>query len=210
MTEKKNKQLNVKPKVIEHGFRDYFDQIKDFCVLAENETKLVKTKLNMKGTNWENYPESLMYRLYKSKKYDNGNGAAVILYDEDGICGFSGVERHNDEIAMIAKRLYILRKYRTFPFFSTFMIKPQIDWAKRKGFKACLISINEYQRDTILRIFKRAQKRSAIILGREVYPDGNLFNQMRINPVKIFINGEHQYIISYLIDKDYQINYGEL
>ena len=196
--------------VVKNNFNKYKEEIKEFCKKAENETKLEKTKANMKANNWKQFPESLLYRLYKSRKYDEENGAIVLVYYDDELCAISGVEKHTSEIAIIAKRLYVLRKYRTIPIFSMFILRPQIEWAKKNNMKACLITINEYQRDTVLRIFKRAQKRSAVVLGRELYPDGNLFEEMQIYPVKIFINGEYQYIISYLIDKNYKINFGEI
>ena len=204
------KELNANVVVVKENFWRFFDDVKNFCTQAEKETKLEKTKNNMKADGWENYPESLLHRLYKSNKYDNGNGCLVLVYDNDKLFALSGVEKHTDNIAIISKRLFVLREYRTVPIFSMFIIKPQIEWAKKRGFKVCLITVNEYQRDTVLRIFKRAQKRGAIILGRKVYPDGNIFKEMKIYPVKMFINGEYQYIISYLIDKDYQIDLEEI
>jgi hypothetical protein len=205
-----DKLLNVKVLLVESNFDEYFDEILTFCKKAEIETDLKKTKANMKSDNWADYPESLMFRLYKSKKYSNSNGALVMVYNGNELFSISGVEKHNKEIAIIAKRLYVLRKYRTMPIFSTFILNPQIEWAKKEGMKACLITINEYQRHTVLRIFQRAQKKSAVVLGKELYPTGNIFNEMKINPLKIFINGEYQYIISYLIDKNYKINFGEI
>ena len=188
----------------------YYHDILDFCIKAEAETKLEKTKANMKGNDWKEYPESLMYRVYNSLKYYNGNGALSLLYDKDGICALSGIEKHNDEVAIMSKRLYVLRKYRFMPIMSTFLIKPQIDWAEEKGFKACLITVNEYQRHTVLQLFKRMQSRRAIVFGEQIYEDGNIYEQMSILPVKVFINGEDQYIIVHKLDKNYDLKIEEL
>jgi hypothetical protein len=197
-------------KFIEKDFHTFYDELYKFCKLAEAETTLEKTKRNMKGHTWKNYPESLLYRLYKSEKYDNGNGAISLLYDNEGICAFGGVEKHTNNIAIMAKRYYVKRKYRFTPILSSFIIQPQIDWAKRKGFKVCLMTINEYQRSTVLQLFKRAQKRQAIVLGKQVYPNGNIYSDMSIIPCKVYINGEYQYIIVHKIDKNYNLDLEEI
>ena len=206
-----NKEYEFNFKFIKGEYKDeYFYDILDFCNKAEAETKLEKTKSNMKGEGWKKYPESLMYRVYNTLKYYNGNGALSLLYDNDGICALSGVEKHNDEVAIMSKRLYVLRKYRFMPIMSNFLIQPQIEWAKENGFKACLITVNEYQRHTVLQLFKRMQSRRAIVFGEQIYKGGNIYDQMSILPVKIFINGEDQYIIVHKIDRNYDLKVEEL
>lgn len=219
----KNKQLNQVSlkfkdkahdfsfKFIENGFDSYFDELYKFCQLAEKETTLTKTTNNMKARGWKDHPESLLYRVYHSRKYDNNNGAMSILYDTNGdICAFAGVERQTNDIAVMAKRYYVSRKYRFMPLLSTFIINPQIEWAERNGFKVCLITVNEYQRHTVLALFKRMKERKAVVLGENVYPNGNIYEDMKIVPCKVFINGEHQYIIIHYIDKNYHLNFEDL
>jgi hypothetical protein len=204
-------KCNFRFEFVEGEDVDYiFDEIYEFCKKAEDETTLLKTKQNMKGEGWKLYPESLMYRLYIKRTYSSGDGALSILYDDDGICAISGVEKHTDDIAIMSKRLYVLRKYRFMPIMSRFLIKPQIEWATKRGFKACLITVNEYQRHTVLQLFKRMQSRKAIVFGEQIYKDGNIYDQMSILPVKVYINGEHQYIIVHKIDKGYNLNLKEL
>jgi len=223
MINKKNKQSNEVSlkfmkkeymfsfQFVEKDFDYYYDEIFEFCERAEKETTLDKTKNNMKAEGWEKYPESLLYRLYYSRKYDDGNGALSILYDSPGnICSMAGVERHTNNIAIMAKRYYVRRKYRFMPLLSNFILGPQVEWATKKGFKVCLITVNEYQRHTVLQLFKRAQKRKAMILGDKVYPEGNIYEKMQIVPVKTFINGEYQFIIVHKIDDNYNLDYEEL
>lgn len=189
--------MNFKVLFIEDDFEKYRKDIEEFCKKAEEETTLIKTKNNMRYSDWLKYPESLLNRLYYKKKYNSGNGAITLVYDNDGVCMFAGIEKHNKDVAIMAKRYYVLSKYRKRgTYLNDFILPPQIDWAKRNGFKLCLITINKYQERTVLQIFKRAQKQSCVILGKRAYPKRrNLYLHMKVLPKTFFINGEDQHII---------------
>lgn len=200
--------MKFKTVLIKENFENYRIDIENFCKKAEYETKSVKTKNNMIFTDWDKYPESLLYRIFISKKYDNGNGAMSLIYDdEDKLCMFAGVEGHNKDIAIMAKRFYVLKKYRKKgTYLSNYILPEQIKWAKEKKYKICLITINKYQTG-VLELFKRLKSNNVSLIGETKTNIKNqyLYKQMELLPNEIYINNELQHIIVYtLSDCDYK------
>lgn len=194
--------MKFKLKIIEKNFENYRKELEIFCKKAEKETVLEKTKNNMRYSNWINFPESLLYRIYHSKKYDNGKGAITLLYNEkNDLIAFAGVEKQSKNIAMIIKRYYVLREYRKYhTFVNDFIMPEQIKWSIKKGAKLCIFTINKYQEDTVLYIFKRLQKGKPIISKENILIKKNLLKEMVLLPKRYFINGEKQWIIIYQLE----------
>lgn len=137
------------------NFEDLFDDIFLFCVKACEQIKqqskeqgvdFSQTLVNMDYTNWEHNNECLLYRIYKTTKFNGNHGIMVLLYDEDRIVALSGVEMWNKYTVSLGKRAFTLREYRN-QFINTKYLMPiQIKWAynTHPELKLFIVTVNEY------------------------------------------------------------------
>lgn len=127
--------------------KDYYDRIFDiheFCKEAANDKNLPGIMRNMDFRFWSSNEQCLLHQIYLQKKYRNKAGMLQLLYDKKRIIGVCGVERYNKDIAILGKRLYILQRYRKNQNLNRMFFPMQLLWAEKEGFKAALITINEY------------------------------------------------------------------
>lgn len=189
---------------ITKNYEDYFQIIYDFCKKAVSETKLKKTIRNMDYRDWENNPHCLLYRLYKKRMFDNDNGMFNLLYYNDELIALCGVERAEmdpSHIAILAKRMFVIRKFRNKGVYHDHMFDTQVEWAKERGIKVCLITVNEYQRKTLVAIFKKIKSRA---WGRHNSGEWEKYKDLEIVPTRMKINKTFQYIICHFIDKSFR------
>ena len=190
--------------ILPENTNDYFDDIFCFCQEASTQTSLQQTEKNMSSENWETNEESLLYRIFIGNRFDENNGVLTLVYYKDKLIAVSGVERHNSLVAVMAKRYFVLKKYRPYHFFHNFMFCPQFDWIEKQGFKVALITVNEYQEKTVLNLFRRSQNNRALLLGLSSnLPNYSLF---KVHPSPINFLSCRQYILYRMLDENFEWN----
>lgn len=136
-------------------FEDLFDDIFLFCVKACEQIKqqskeegvdFSQTLVNMDYTTWEHNNECLLYRIYKTTKFNGNHGIMVLLYDDDRIVALSGVEMWNRHTVSLGKRAFTLREYRNQFINTKYLMPVQIDWANmtHPNRKLFIVTVNEY------------------------------------------------------------------
>ncbi len=116
-----------------------FYDIHEFCKAAVVEDNYVGIKRNMDYIFWHKNKHSLLYQIYIAKKYE----CIMVAYDKNKIIAISGIELYNEDVAIILKRLYVLKNFRK----NKEMFLPlQIDWCKEHNIKMAMITINNYNK----------------------------------------------------------------
>ncbi len=179
--------------IVADEFDSYFDQIKNFCKEAVKDCKNLRTKQNIDYVNWKTNPACLMYKVYTKKDFL----MLTLLYDKKHLVGLSGVEMYNKEVALIGRRLFILKKYRTHGFY--FMLDPQVDFIRDYKFKLGIITINKY-RKPLLNIVKRVLKSKPVSFVPHLYD----YSGYIVMDDPIEFNGVEQYIVGIYTDKKYE------
>ena len=186
---------------IEKDFDKYFSRIHSLCLACgDDKREKEETVKNMSVINWKNNKRSLLYRIYVKKMFSNGNGMLTILYDGEKVVGISGVEKWevNQDIAVLVKRLYILRRYRSNTYMDIYMLPQQVEWCRKNNIQMGMITINEYQERGVLGIVKRliAKKSSQFLRNIE----RSELEKWKLYPTIENIYNTNQYFIYYFFD----------
>jgi len=160
---------------------EYFYAIKFFCRKAMNDCRNSQTRLNMDSITWKDNPESLLNCVYKQKKID----PLFLAFDNGEIIGLAGIEKYNEDVAIISKRLFVLREYRNKLVHWKKILKQQIEWCREQGFKICITTQNEYKK-AMHRHIKQWNKGFVIL------------------PEKYNICGRKQYICGLYLDEKFK------
>ena len=196
----------MKLKVIRSDFESYFKDIQNLCSAAIDEMASTKgrdvgqTIKNMDSVTWTFNKHCLLYRIYVKKDFSNGNGMLCILYDaDDNPVSISGVSKYNDDIAMLARRQYTLLPYRGKGVYHKYCMDWQIEWAKQAGCKACMITVNEYNK-VLYKMLRRIPQGKATYFGGEAYHKYKSFIDLGGPHV---INGADQYVMLKKLDPEF-------
>ena len=168
------------------------DQIKEYCQKIEYKELFDIDYYNHK---------SLLYEIYTKKSYMKPNGSIFLLYHNNSIISISGTEKckFNKDICFLAKRHSIVEKYRGRGLYSYHVLKPQIEWAKKNGYKMGLFTWNE-DRKILYEIYKRISRGRCRWSGVvDLYKD-----KLIVYNGLYKINGVPQYIAGYKIDNDFE------
>lgn len=186
-------------------YEDHFRDVSKLCELAVTEMASTadrdvgQTIKNMDYVTWTFNKHCLMYRLYVKKDFSNDNGMLCILYDEDNPVSISGASKYNDDIVMLARRQYTLLPYRGKGVYHKYCMHWQIEWAKQIGAKACMITVNEYNK-VLYKMLRRIPQGKATYFGGEAYYKYKSFIDLG-GPHKI--NGADQYVMLKKLDDSF-------
>ena len=192
-------------KIISSNFNDIYDDLVYYCRIAEIESQSSIMKRNMKGFSWENYPESLLYKIFKTDTYKNGNGLLILIYKNNKIISTSTCELYNKDIVILLKRLYILNKFRGKNRYNfTVYLPNQLKWAKEKNAKVCIWTVNTYN-EGMIKLTKRIKNHKGVLLGKSVILEYNDFiDNIVFHNDPIFFNNQMQMIVSYNLDSNFK------
>ena len=168
--------------------KDYIYEIEEFCKKAYEESN----DENM-SVNYDNNSSSLMRHV------KNGSIPMItaVLHNENMI-SLSGVQKYSDDVCILGKRFYTLKKYRKSPmgkpnnFFQDFMYEPQLTWAINYNFKIALITFNEHNK-RLIPVLEREQKK-----GRSFKGFKKLYKTLNINKTE-------QYVFYKKLDENYDV-----
>jgi len=177
-------------------FENHFDSIYNFCKESGDETIRPQTRVNIGVDDWENNNECLLYRIYKTNKLIDNNGACIFLFDGNRIIGSGGVEIWNKNVSSMSKRTFILKKYRQQYLSSRYLTPGCVKWTEdnHPDIKLYMLTYNEYVKDTMLSTMIK-------FLSRELDGDWNFWPDWSLYPGTINIYNLEQYVIYKLVDE---------
>ena len=187
------------------------EKVSKFCEAALTDSR--PAAVNYTPTEWQNRPETLMYKMFIEKVYDRENGGGYVV-STNGIDYFSGAGfcRWSDDpnTCLYLTRMYTNISYRGSPESRIIHIQFHLyDLLKELGYKAFLSSTNEYN----LRLLKGACETNNPANFPNYYFDGeNHYTSKegrRIIPAKMYdkplmINYTKQWLSYYCIDPSYE------
>jgi len=171
------------------NYRDYIGDVYEFCkvLLDERQNDPEQTKLNM-SLDWENVSSSFLRKIH-----DEMFLAISLVYNNSNVVAVSGIEKYDDKIVCILKRLAVIKAFRFKPATSKFILPQQIKWAKENGWKKAWISVNEYN-ITVVRLIERIKKGKGVVTYHS-----ELFKNFEYIGIKNIQNTEqhtYEYILS--------------
>ena len=187
------------------------EKVSKFCESALTDPS--PAAVNYTSTDWQNRPETLMYKMFTEKVFDreNGGGYAVSTNGTDYFTG-SGICRWSVDVntCIYPFRLYTNPRYRATLEASFMYVQfPLYDLLKELGYKACFASTDHYNR----RILSIAYKLNNPANFPNYYFDGENHytgkEGRRIIPVTLYdkaliINHTQQWLHYHCIDPSYE------
>jgi hypothetical protein len=120
------------------------EEILQFCKESQNDTR--PAAVNMDFVDWETKPHTLLYVLYKQKRFDGpANGYVICKKDDRIVCGQGFYASEIDRMVCVGTRSY------TVPGINCSALHGDIkdfvhDVAKENGMAGSFISMNEYNK----------------------------------------------------------------
>lgn len=120
------------------------EEIIEFCKESQNDTR--PGAINMDFVEWESKPHTLLYLLYKEKRFDGPtNGYVICKKDNRIVCGQGFYASEINRMVCIASRSY------TVPGINYYALQGDIkdfilDIVKENNMAGCFISMNEYNK----------------------------------------------------------------
>lgn len=164
------KIINIK----QEDYQTYFFEMVRFCQQAVREAKTHHTRLNMTVNHWPRVPECLFYKFFKVKSFI----LLTLIYDNNNLIALGGIEKYNSEIVSIAKRLFILREYRNQSIIHDYIIKNQLKWAETEGYKAAIVTFNEYK-SSLYSFLERLKENKSTHFKRQI-PSVDIYKKFQL------------------------------
>lgn len=213
-------KLNVEVMCINNDleFKELYPEILEFSKRCITETfeeerdtsrDLSQTHKNMAWENWENNNECLLYRIYKAKKFSNGNGMYTFLKYNNQIIASSGVELLNDRVANMGKRSFVFKKYRTNAIINANSFPKQFEWVLQHNREVkdkvdiVLLTFNEYNKHAVFKTIKK-------FISKEYDGEWNFMHGWKVYPGKAIIHGANQYFVYTILNENIDIDDSKL
>lgn len=127
-----------------HNWQDFQKDLEGFCKTSELDLES-PAAINYHWQGWQDNPASLMYVLTQEKRYDAG--FLDLLYKQDRLVAVSGcyTADWNSQVLIIGSRAYTLTEHRgTDWHHGEYLFPRQWEYATQQGYRAAIISFNEY------------------------------------------------------------------
>lgn len=139
-----------------HNWQEFQSNLKEFCLASEIDSSPAAT--NYHWQNWQDNPASLMHVLTQEKRYDTG--FLDLLYKNNQLIAVNGcyAADWNSQVLIIGSRAYTLPEHRgTSWHHGEYLFPRQWEHANQKGYRAVIISVNDYNL-RLLKFIKTASK----------------------------------------------------
>lgn len=168
----------------------------DFCILAGAESKH-DAAANMQADDWENNTASLLFLIYKEKRFKKENGGLFLLYNSSKIVAVSGFYRSDfsSDIFVLGVRTWVLKEHRHHLLIANYLLPRQIEAAKKLSAAAAVITFNDSTK-SFAKLIERSNKNPEAPLKfffGDNYPD--LYKDMRLWPHPVKIKNVKQWIL---------------
>lgn len=183
------------------------EEILEFCKESQNDKR--PAAVNMDFVDWENKPHTLLYLLYKDKRFDGpANGYVICKKDGRIVCGQGFYVSEIDRMVYMGSRTY------TVPGINCHALQGDLkdfifDTARENGMAGIFTSMNEYNKrfvDGYIKINDPANFKTSFCdengqwwarKDRKITPSVPYPSPIKLNYVK-------QWIIYHLWDSSYE------
>jgi len=195
------------------------EKLLPFCEEAKNDER--PAAINMRIDNWENCPNSLLYCIYKEKRYDDRAG--YYIYRENGkiVAGHGYYPFDEDPNMYVQSRVYSIPSHAKRLGRDRMTTSNQLgsliaDKALTEGYIGGIISLEEYNStlaDKIVRITQPSRYPNyyydtQLIHGRVCKPRHYKDYGLRTQPMQKYgtciIKGTRQIVLYHLFDESYK------
>lgn len=120
------------------------DEIIEFCEESRDDSR--DAAVNMDFVDWENKPHTLLYLLYKEKRFDGPtNGYVICKKDNRIVCGQGFYASEIDRMVCMGVRSYTVPGLNCYPLHGDIKDLTH-DIARSNGMAGFFISMNEYNK----------------------------------------------------------------
>lgn len=183
-----------------------FNDIKTFCLTVEKE-KSKPAWENMSFTDWENKPQTLLYVLLKTNRFNSGSGVFSFLYKDNIIVASSGayISDFDSHVIIGGVRAWKLSSLRGGYFISKNIMPIHEQWAKTHNGKIFALTFNEYNFELMQKMNRSGQweraRKSKFLFGslRDTY-----YQDMNVLPYTVNIQNTTQHVLYKRFDESYE------
>lgn len=160
--------------------------------------------VNMYDENWKNKPNTLLFLLEKTNRFQD-NGYFQVLFDHDKIIACSGMyaSQFSKDIAILGCRTWVAKDYRNKMIPREFLLPTERNIAIQRNYKCVILTFNDYNKNLSL-IWKRkrfGEKRS----DRKSYHFG--FNGVTLLDFPVMIQHTRQWVIYENLEKSFDFDW---
>lgn len=181
----------------------------DFLSVAEHDDS--PAAVNMVMTDWENRPNSFLYKLYIEKIYDKANRGIYLLHhlNDSSVISGTGLSSWDmdNNVSLFFSRSYVVPKHRgTAPHRFGKNVWLLHEYAKKYNYKAAVITVNDYNKRYVSTTNKlnTTEKDYTVIDGEYYTKSGRKFLKTDLYPAQVLINFTPQWIVYHMLDEHYE------
>jgi hypothetical protein len=174
------------------------DDMLTFCNGSINDKR--EGAKNISSVNWETNTASLLYLIYNERRFDSPKAKyKIVIADGEIICGGGYAPLNvDDSICLLSVRTYTLPKYRIRMWGSEFIIPKCIVEAREIGYKACILTFNEYNLP-LKTLVERMNAGRLATLGVDVTAR-KVFKDFKSLEWPVIINNTKQWVMYFCFD----------
>ena len=171
----------------------------EFLKEARSETTQ-PAHVNMYDVDWNSKPNTLMYILENTDRFKI-NGFYQIVFDGSRVIASGGVytSEFSNDIAILGTRTWIHKDYRHKLISREYLLPNEKKWAIENGFKAIVLTFNQYNKNLIKLWYRTRLGESRSI--REKHHFG--YNGVTEIEFPVTVQFTKQWIIYEQLDKDF-------
>lgn len=169
----------------------YKNQLFEFLIKEAKSNELAK--INMWQENWQDYPNSLPYKLLTEKLFNSPKGVLLLALESDNIVACSGayISNFNQHLLIAGTRTWITKEHRNKHLTRELFLPAQKQWAIINGMRAIALTFNEYN-SNLIQAFNR-KRLGENRTKRE--PHHMFYNGVIEVPFPVTIQHTKQYVI---------------
>lgn len=163
------------------NYQDYIQDLEYFCRSAESDSS--PAAQNYHWTGWERNTASIMWALVQEQRYDVGGLDLLYVNDEPtAISGYYPAD-WDPRVLVVGSRVYTVPNHRGDWWHGQYLFPRQADYARRAGYRAMVMTFNEYNH-RLLRFIQRMTQGHAVVLGQAI-PD--FYRDFRVLPGRYIV-----------------------
>lgn len=178
----------------------------NFC--QEQSIEKQPASSNMWSQTWETDPQTLLYVLNYTDRFDYPNGNFTILYDNDTIAACGGIYRSefSHDLAIAGCRTWIEKRYRNKMIAREFLLPEHKKWAIKTKCKAIGLTFNDYNKN-IIYAWKRRRAGETRILRQPHHLFYNNFNEIDFS---LNIQHTEQWLVYEKLDTNFSYDWNTI
>lgn len=175
-------------------------------IAAADESPMAK---NISSENWPSRSETLLYCLYKEKRFDDERGCFFGLLIKDELIAVGGVYRADfcvEHVAVAGVRTYTLEAHRRRFWHGDYLIPAQVEWAREQNLSQVILSFNT-ESEPLRNLLLRARQNKATVLGLAL-PE--IYRNLTEHPRPVILKNTVQRILKISLKPGFDWDYSQL